>query len=150
MDLACGLGHNAIWLAERGWKVDAVDISPVGLKLADALARRAGCQTVNWIAADIDDYGPQQAAYDLVIVFRFLDRRQLPQLIASALRPGGFVVYESFSQRQLARPDNHLKNSQFTLSPGELPSLFSGFRIVAQEEADLPDRSVSRLVAQKV
>jgi tellurite methyltransferase len=149
LDLACGLGHNAIWLAQRGWQVDAVDISPVGLDLAESLAKRAHCTTISWIAADLDDFEPQPAAYDLVTVFRFLDRQRLPQLIESALRPGGILIYETFSQRQFSRSDNQLQNPLFTLGPGELPLLFPQFTIISHEEADLQDRSVARLVAQK-
>src|SRR5262245_5987049 len=91
LELACGLGHNAIWLARQGWKVDAVDISPVGLAEAEALARRCGT-CVDWIAADLDDFIPESAAYDLVVVFRFLDRGRLPGIIEGALRAGGRLI----------------------------------------------------------
>ena len=149
MELACGLGHNAIWLAQRGWNVDAVDVSPIGLKLAAELAQRAGCSTVSWIAADLDTFEPRGESCDLIAVFRFLDRVRLPQLIASALRPGGLLIYETFSRRQMSRPDNHLKSADFTLAPGELPTLFPEFNVLEFEETDLPDRSVARLVARK-
>ena len=67
LELACGLGHNAIALARLGWQVDAVDISPVGLELAAELARSAGV-SVDWIAADLDQFVPAAQAYDLVIL----------------------------------------------------------------------------------
>jgi len=149
LDLACGLGHNAIWLAQRGWQVDAVDISPVGLSLAKQLADQADCSPISWIAADLESFSPPIASCDLVIVFRFLDRLRLPQLISDTLRPGGTLIYETFARGQLSRPDNHLKNPQFTLEPNELPTLFPGLTVVAHEELDLPDRSVARLVARK-
>ncbi len=149
LDLACGLGYNAIWLAQQGWRVDAVDISPVGLSLAASLAERVGCPAVSWIAADLDTFVPCEAGYDLITVFRFLDRQRLPQMIEAALRPGGMLIYETFSQRQMSRPDNHLKCDQFTLGPGELPALFPHLTVVAAEEIDLPDRCVARLAARK-
>lgn len=149
LDLACGLGHNAIWLAQQGWRVDAVDISPVGLSLAAQLAEQAGCSSVCWIAADLDTFDLGDGRYDLVTVFRFLDREQLPQRIERTLRPGGRLIYETFSRGQLSRPDNHLKNPKFTLGSGELPTLFPGLTVIATEEIDLPDRCVARLVAQK-
>jgi tellurite methyltransferase len=149
IELACGLGHNAIWLAQRGWNVDAVDVSPVGLKLAAELAHRAGCSTVNWIAADLDTFEPCRERCDLIVVFRFLDRVHLPQWIATSLRPGGILIYETFSRRQMSRPDNHLKSADFTLAPGELPTLFPELTVIAFEETDLPDRCVARLVARK-
>ena len=148
LDLACGLGHNAIWLAQQGWRVDAVDISPVGLSLAATLAERVGCPAVSWIAADLDTFVPSEAAYDLITVFRFLDRQRLPQVIEAALRPGEMLIYETFSRRQMSRSDNHLKSEQFTLGPNELPTLFPHLTVVAAEEIDLPDRCVARLVAR--
>lgn len=148
LDLACGLGHNAIWLAQLGWQVDAVDISPTGLELAMQLAKQAQCTSVCWIAADLDSYDLAPASCDLVVVFRFLDRVRLPTLIEAALRPGGTLIYETFTQGQLSRPQSHLKNSQFALLPNELPGLFPRLTVLAYEEVDLPDRSVARLVAR--
>lgn len=149
LDLACGLGHNAIWLGQLGWQVDAIDISEVGLALAAQTATGAGCSTVNWIAADLDTYVPSAASYDLVTVFRFLDRERLPTLIQSALRPEGHLVYETFTQDQCQRADNHLKSDRFTLRPGELPLLFPELIVEQYEEVELPDRSVARLLARK-
>jgi SAM-dependent methyltransferase len=149
LELACGLGRNAIWLSQQGWRVDAVDVSPVGLRLAEQLASHVECQTVSWIAADLDEFTPQIETYDLVLVFRFLDRSRLPGLIVRALRPGGLLVYETFSRAQMARHDNHLRSADFTLAPGELPRLFPELTIVAYEEVELADRSVGRLVARK-
>lgn len=150
LELACGLGHNAIWLAEQGWQVDAVDISPVGLARAAELAKSRQA-LVQWIAADLDDlsWEPPRSKYDLIVVFRFLDRLRLPQLIEESLAPGGLLVYETFSVGQLSRPDNHLKNPAFALNPGELPTLFPALTTVKYEEADLDDRSVGRLLARK-
>lgn len=149
LDLACGQGHNAIWLAQRGWNVDAVDISPVGLALAKRGAEQAEAPVISWIVADLDIFEPPSNAYDLVTVFRFLDRQRLPQLIEKSLRPGGILIYETFSQGQLSRADNHLKSARFTLGPGELPKLFPDLEIVFHEETELTDRSVARLVARK-
>src|SRR5262245_52724677 len=106
LELACGLGHNAIWLATQGWQVDAVDISPIGLACAAALGQRHSAH-VNWIAADLDDFTPESAAYDLVVVFRFLDRLRLPRIVEQALRPGGRLIYETFAASHLARADVH-------------------------------------------
>lgn len=149
LDLACGLGHNAIWLAQQGWQVDAIDISDVGLALAAQAAAAAGCSTIQWIAADLDTYVAPIAAYDLITVFRFLDRDRLPTLITRALRPGGCLVYETFTQHQCQRTDNHLKNDRFTLRPDELPLLFPELTVDQYEEVELPDRSVARLLARK-
>lgn len=150
LELGCGLGHNAIWLAEQGWQVDAVDISPVGLARAAELAHSRQA-VVQWIAADLDDlsWEPPRSKYDLIVVFRFLDRLRLPQLIEESLAPGGLLVYETFSVGQLSRPDNHLKNPAFALNPGELPTLFPQLTALDYEEANLDDRCVGRLLARR-
>ncbi|HEY3965225.1 MAG TPA: class I SAM-dependent methyltransferase [Planctomycetaceae bacterium] len=149
LELACGLGHNSIWLAQAGWLVDAVDISPIGLANAAESSHTAGAN-VNWIAADLDEFVPETGAYDLVVVFRFLDRTRLPGIIESALRPGGVVVYETFTTAHLKRPDSHMKNPAFALSPGELPQLFPRCLRRSYAEHSLPDHDVARLVAQKL
>ncbi len=148
LELACGPGHNAIWLAQQGWIVDAVDISPLGLASAEKLAQ--GCAArVNWIAVDIDEFIPQANAYDLATVFRFLDRVRLPLIVQQALKPGGRLIYETFTTAHMARTDSHMKNPAFALEPGELPRLFPQFEVVAYDECELADREVARLVAVK-
>jgi len=148
LDCACGLGHNAIWLAQQGWTVDAVDVSTVGLSLATEFAKSCGA-TVNWIASDLDTFEVSSRAYDLVTVTRFLDRERLPVLIDTALKPGGLLIYETFSFRQLERTGSHIKNPAFVFQPNELPALFPNFELIEHAEIDLEDRSVARLYARK-
>ncbi|MBI3864574.1 MAG: class I SAM-dependent methyltransferase [Planctomycetia bacterium] len=148
LEFACGFGQNAIWLARQGWQVDAVDISPVGLSHAGHLARAAEVE-VNWIAADLDEFTGDAEVYDLVVVFRFLDRARLPAQIERALKAGGRLVYETFTVRHLARPESHMKNPAFALQPGELPTLFPGCDPLSYAECSLPDRDVARLVAER-
>jgi len=149
LELACGLGHNAIWLAQLGWQVDAVDISAVGLTQAEKLAHSCGAN-VHWIAADLDEFTPSAESYDLVLVFRFLDRIQLPVLVGHALRPQGVLIYETFTTAHVNRTDSHMKNPAFALAPGELPRLFPNFEFVSYTECNLADRDVARLVAVKL
>jgi tellurite methyltransferase len=149
LELACGLGHNAIWLAQQGWTVDAVDVSPFGLASAATLAQ-AYAARVNWIATDIDEFIPQADAYDLVIVFRFLDRVRLPEIVQQALRSGGTLIYETFTAAHINRPDSHMKNTAYALQPQELPRLFPQFEVVSYAECALADRDVARCVATKL
>jgi tellurite methyltransferase len=145
LELACGAGHNSVWLASRGWQVDAVDISPVGLAQAQAIARTCGVD-VNWIAADLEEFTPAPEAYDLVVVFRFLDRICLPVMVEQALRPGGRLIYETFTMAHTQRSDRHMKNQAFALERGELPRLFPRLEVVSYTECALPDRDVARFV----
>ncbi len=95
LDLACGEGRNAVWLAEQGWQVTGVDFSEVALKKARRLAegRRVN---VEWMQADLLDYRPEQRAYDLVIIFYLqvpaTQRRQIVRVAADAVAAGGTVL----------------------------------------------------------
>jgi SAM-dependent methyltransferase len=82
IDLACGEGRNAIWLAEHGWQAVGADFSEVGLRKARELANRRGVN-VDWVAADLLDYRPDPRAFDLVLVF------YLQVSAAEAVAPGG-------------------------------------------------------------
>lgn len=148
LDIACGLGHNAIWLAQQGWRVDAVDISANGLKLARQCAAANGVD-VCWIEADLDDWTPSANEYDLAVVFRFIDRETVPRIVRTALRADGWLVYETFSAAQCGRSDNHIRNPAFTLAPGELSTLFPDFDVVAHREDALHDRTVERLLGRR-
>lgn len=145
LDIACGLGQNAIWLAQQGFQSDAVDISTKGLELARQCATAQEVD-VSWIEADLDNWMPRAASYDLAVVFRFLDRETVPRIVRTALRPGGWLVYETFSAAQLDRSDNHIRNPAFTLAPGELVGLFPYFDVIAYREDVLPDRTVQRFL----
>lgn len=146
LDLACGLGHNAIALAQRGWEVDAVDVSPVGLEIARQFP---GGDRVNWICGDLDDWTPSATMYDLVTVFRFLDRRSVPRVVREATRPGGYLVYETFARAQLQRLDNHIRNPDFTLTSHELSGeWFPDWETIVEDEVVLEDRTVVRYLAR--
>ncbi|MGO9752712.1 MAG: class I SAM-dependent methyltransferase [Solirubrobacteraceae bacterium] len=95
LDLACGEGRNAVWLAQQGWRVTGVDFSKVGLKKARRLAAGRDV-SAEWVASDLLDYRPEQEAFDLVGVFYLqvpaVQRRQIIQTAAQALAPGGMFL----------------------------------------------------------
>jgi SAM-dependent methyltransferase len=95
LDLACGEGQNAIWLASLGWRVDAVDYSPVAIAKARARAERDGVE-VAFEEADLVEYEPQPAAYDLVLLLYLHlpaeEHRLVLTRAARALAPGGTLV----------------------------------------------------------
>ena len=147
LDLACGLGHNAVWLAQHGWQVDGLDISPLGLKLGATLAESAGV-SVNWIERDLDFVSLESNSLDLICVFRFLDRQRLPSLIQPALRARGWLIYETF----LASDDqtSHIRNPDWVLQPDELPQLFPQLEPIRSEEVVRGDVSVARFLGRKL
>jgi 2-polyprenyl-3-methyl-5-hydroxy-6-metoxy-1,4-benzoquinol methylase len=91
LDLACGEGRNAIWLAERGWQVTAVDFSAVGLEKARQLEDARGVHA-EWIASDLLDYRPEPGTFELVIVFYLqvpaAERTPILRTAATAIAPG--------------------------------------------------------------
>jgi SAM-dependent methyltransferase len=68
LDVACGEGRNAVWLAEQGWRATGVDFSDVALGKARNLAEARGVE-VDWLRADVAAHRPGERAFDLVIVF---------------------------------------------------------------------------------
>ncbi|MBJ7456610.1 MAG: class I SAM-dependent methyltransferase, partial [Thermoleophilia bacterium] len=95
LDLACGEGRNAVWLARRGWEVTAVDFSGVALAKA---ARLASAHDVSprLVEADLSGYAPQPESADLVVVlYLHLDpglRARVLARAAAALAPGGVLL----------------------------------------------------------
>ncbi|MGB0095723.1 MAG: class I SAM-dependent methyltransferase [Solirubrobacteraceae bacterium] len=95
LDVACGEGRNAVWLAERGWQVTGVDFSEVGLEKARGLARGRGV-LAQWVVADLLDYTPEPRAFDLVLVFYLQvpaeQRRAIVRTVAETVAPGGLFL----------------------------------------------------------
>ena len=103
--VADGEGRNSVWLARQGLQVQAFDISPVGVAKARALAARAGVQ-VDYEVADCDSWAWPEATFDGVaaIFVQFADpalRTRLFRRMAAALEPGGTLVLQGYTPKQL-------------------------------------------------
>jgi tellurite methyltransferase len=150
LDIACGGGRNAIWLAERTWAVDAWDLSDVGLAILsrelDARAARGAPLEVYPQQLDLDEAAIPQGVYDLVLNIMFLDRRLWPPLVA-ALRPGGLLVFQTFVDAPGGRTSE--VSPEHLLQPGELRTAFEalGLETVTYDEAG--ERATARLLARK-
>ncbi len=126
LDIAAGTGANSLFLATRGYKVDAVDISD------EAIARMPRHPNLTRVRADLDRYDPPENRYDLIINFRFLNRRLFPG-IQEALRPGGLLIFETFA----TAPDGTAAaphRREFLLRPNELLHAFIGLHVLYYEE----------------
>ena len=151
LDLACGPGRHAIFLAEHGWRVTAVDASRVGIELAKTLAQLRGV-TVDWRVADLErgEFEIEADAYDLVGVFYYLQRDLFPR-IRAGVRRGGLVV----AAIHLTDPDPEAvgMNPAFLLGPGELRAEFAGWEILHDYEGASTEeghrRRTAELVAKK-
>lgn len=146
LDVAMGYGRHALYLAEAGWKVHGIERDPDAVAACRRAAERRRL-SLRVEQADLDTYRIPVAAYDLVTVFYFLDRALIPQ-IREAIKPGGAIVYETFTienQQRFGRP----KRTGFCLQPGELPRLFEGFDALASREGLVGGQYVAQLVAVK-
>ncbi len=134
LDVACGTGRNALFLAEHGFTVDALDISPVGLqRLQDHAGQISGTGKVNCRVVDLDDYSPSEATYDLIVVTNYLNRPLIPKL-AQALRDSGILVIDTFMADRLNGKRDF--NPDYLLRASELPEYFdSGYEVLAFEDA---------------
>jgi SAM-dependent methyltransferase len=92
LDVATGTGRNALYLADRGHEVDAVDVSDEALELARKRAAERGVD-VDWIRADLEEFDPEPDTYDVITVSFFAALEYLPDL-KEALAPGGVLIYE--------------------------------------------------------
>ena len=134
LDLACGHGRHARWLAGRGAHVTAIDRDEA------ALATMATLAGITTLVADVED-GPwplaTDAAFDAVIVTNYL-HRPLFARIAASVAPGGVLIYETFAQgnERYGKPSNPL----FLLAPGELLGVArdAGLRVAGFEDVTLP------------
>ena len=149
LDIATGKGRNALFLAEQGFTVDAIDISAVGLQQAQRQAEKQGL-TLNLLQADLASFEFPDSAYDLVLNINFLLRSLVPK-IKNALRPGGYIIFDTYliDQQDLGHP----RNPAYLLNHNELLDLFRGFRILCYQEgkffADGKESFRAELLGQK-
>jgi len=151
LDLATGEGRNAAFLARHGFEVDAVDISKMGLRKAQKLAKEMGVK-IHALAADLDTYQIERGKYDLIINFYFLRRSLIPK-IKKGLREGGMVILETYLLEQRKLGTGGPKNPKYFLKPNELLQRFKDFRILFYREGIFREggkrRAIASLIAQK-
>ena len=148
LDLAAGEGRNAVFLAQHGFEVDAVDISPVGLRKAEALAAQRGV-AIETIVANLEEYDLGVERYEVVADFYYLQRDLTPK-IKRALKPGGIVIYESFTVRHLEIPGARGPSKrEHYLEVGELRKMFEDFEILHCSETRGVRKCIASLIARK-
>jgi len=133
LDLACGSGRDAVFLASAGFEVTAVDHLEDALVMGRDLARRYLRQgeDVEWVCSDLEQSTPS-GRFDLVTCFRYLNREVLSN-ISRLLNPGGHLVFETFTsihREKFGKP----RTERFVLQPGELRSFVSNLTIVEYDE----------------
>lgn len=124
IDIACGTGRNALYLAQEGFEVDAVDISAVAL---NALKKQVDSRAIVCIEADLDTYA-FNSAYDLAVICNFLDRALITRAL-QALNPSGVLVIETFMHHEENEKSN--SNPDYLLKPKELQAFCTeGFALL--------------------
>jgi len=151
LDIATGEGRNAAFLAQKGFEVDAVDISQKGLRKARELAREKGVK-VNLLLVDLDHYQIEKDRYDLIADFYFLERPLIPK-IRKGLKRGGKVIFETYILEHRGLATGGPKQTKYFLKPNELLRLFKGFRILFYREGIFREggrrKAVASLIAEK-
>ena len=134
LDLACGLGGNALLLAQQGLETHAWDISPVAIQ---TLAEKALHSSL-FIQTEVRDIASQPPAancFDVIVVSYFLERKIMPALI-KALKPNGLIFYQTFTQKHFS--DSGPGRPDYRLQPNELLKCFMDLQVVAYHENYLP------------
>jgi SAM-dependent methyltransferase len=137
LDVACGTGRNAVFLAEHGFDVDAIDVSEIGLERARAAAAVRGV-AVRWIGGDLDrglDAHVSTARYDLIVLVRYVNMALIPELV-SRLADNGLLVIEEHlaSTADVAGP-----SAKFRLAPNALLAAAAGLRVLLYREGIVED-----------
>jgi SAM-dependent methyltransferase len=140
LDVACGRGRNARYLAARGFRVHAVD------RDASALAALHDVPGISTALVDLEagavSFG--HAVYDAVVVCNYLHRPLMPAIV-DAVAPGGVLIYETFTRRQAAR--GRPTNPDFLLEDGELHALVAPLTVRHAREGEFDGKFIASVVA---
>jgi SAM-dependent methyltransferase len=149
LDLACGRGASALWLAQRGLAVSAWDYSAVAIERLEAAAAAAGLPLRAQVR-DVLEQPPEAGSFDLIVVSHFLERSLCPA-IGAALRPGGVLCYQTFGPGFPGAPGP--SNPAYRLGENELLALFPGLVVRDYHEpgelAADANRGLALLLAQR-
>ena len=151
LDLAAGIGRNAIFLAQQGMTVEAIDISDVALEKIKAYAESEQL-AITTTVSDLDQTTSFSTTYDVIVISHYLNRDLIPT-IKQALKPGGLIFYQTFIKDKVENIGP--SNPDYLLASNELLSLFHDYQIIVyREDATIGDheqgfRNEAMLIAQK-
>jgi len=134
-----------VWLAQRGFRVTAVDFSTEALAKTRLLAHQRGV-AIECRRMDLESPSPHLGTYDLICGFFFLHRPLFP-LLREALHPGGLLIYKTYTTDQLCCPGRS-RHPMYLLEPNELLRLAKGLRVLRYEET-WQGRGTAGIVAQR-
>jgi 2-polyprenyl-3-methyl-5-hydroxy-6-metoxy-1,4-benzoquinol methylase len=141
LDLACGAGRNAVWLAERGWTVTGVDFSDVALENGRGLAAERGVE-VEWVQADVREWVPDPSAFDLVAILYLQipaeERRVVHGRAAASVAPGGTLLVVGHDRENLVSGTGGPQDARVLLDAGEVAAELEGMQIEKAERVLRP------------
>jgi len=133
IDLAAGEGRNALWLAERGWEVTAVDFSQVALDKGRRIADRRGLQ-LTWLCEDLSEWAPPERSFDLAVVLylqlRWEELEGPIRRAAAAVAPGGTFFLVAHDSDNLAHGYGGPKYPEVLYTGEQVAALLDGFDVV--------------------
>lgn len=128
LEIACGAGRNSIYLAQNGFKVEALDISDVAIKSL----KEKNIENITAIQIDLEDFKPSKNSYDLIVQTNYLDRDIIPNL-ANALKKDGVLLIETYMEHE--ENEKPPSNPLFLLKKDELKTLFDkNFEVLDYDE----------------
>ena len=141
LDLACGEGRNALWLAGRGWDVTGVDFSGVAIAKAQAMAAGAGV-TARFVRADLAGHVPAPASADLVLL-AYLQvpeplRTTVLERAAAALRPSGTLLWVAHDRSNLDGGHGGPRNPDVLSTPDGVAAALDGLAVTRAEVVRRP------------
>jgi len=147
LDVACGRGRHALWLAGQGFATLALDRDQQAVAGVRAAAEAAGL-AVTAEVRDLESGAPDLGVgvFDVIVVVHYLHRPLFPALL-DALAPGGVLVYETFTRAQAAR--GRPTNPDFLLESGELPRLVASLEVLRQREGEVEGRMLASVIARR-
>jgi SAM-dependent methyltransferase len=132
LDLACGEGRNAIWLAQRGWQVAAVDFAAVAIEKGRKLAASEGVD-VDWRIEDVTQWTPEPGAFDLVLVaylqLAARDRVRAFERAAAAVAPRGTFFVVAHDSRNLTDGHGGPQDARVLYTAGDVVGFLDGFDV---------------------
>ena len=149
LDIAMGEGRNAVFLAKNGFDVDGCDISEIAIRKAQELAKENNVK-IHAFVADLEAYKLPKDAYDVIACFYYLQRDLVPQM-EKALKPGGMIIYETYTIENWDRGLEGPKNKDYLLKSNELLNLFKDLKIIYYRELVLNNKkAIASLIAKKL
>ena len=147
LELAMGEGYNAMFLARQGFSVTGIDISAVAVERSVQLSQEAGV-AIDAQCMDLRTTTLPADTYDVVACFYYLQRNLFPQVM-NTLKPGGMVIYETFTGEQAQH--GHPTNPEYLLYPNELLEAFRALRIrVYRDDVVEGPKAVASLIGEKI